>query len=171
MRLRNATGGIILIGVDDTGTVVGVGNHNRLKSEVQSVARSADPPVAVEVSSEEDVLRVMVPEQHSKPYSFGGRFYIREGATCQQLSRDEIREFFFKEGLVRKDETLCNAFDVSIEVTSLRWAEFARRAGIDPSLDPMVVLENLHLVRDSGMTTLEHGCWRTTSLASLSKQV
>ena len=47
----NATGGEILIGVDDSGTVVGVGNHNRLRSQVQSVARSADPPVAVEIES------------------------------------------------------------------------------------------------------------------------
>jgi len=29
----NATGGVILIGVTDAGEVVGVGNHNRLKSE------------------------------------------------------------------------------------------------------------------------------------------
>ena len=48
----NASGGVILIGVDDAGTVVGVKDHNRLKSQVQSVARSADPPVAVEVESE-----------------------------------------------------------------------------------------------------------------------
>ncbi|MDE2821947.1 MAG: ATP-binding protein, partial [Chloroflexota bacterium] len=115
----NATGGIILIGVDDAGTAVGVQDHNRLKSQVQSVARSADPPVAVEVGSEGEVLRVTVPEQHGKPYSFRGRFYIREGATCQQLSRDEIRDFFFKEGLIRLDETPCNAFDPSVEITSV----------------------------------------------------
>ena len=58
----NATGGVILIGVDDAGTVVGVGDHNRLKSQVQSISRSADPPVAVEVESEGDVLCVTVPE-------------------------------------------------------------------------------------------------------------
>ena len=153
----NATGGIILIGVDDDGTMVGVGNHNRLKGEIQSVARSADPPVAVEVDSEESVLRVTVPEQHGKPYSFGGRFHICEGATCQQLSRDEIRDFFFKEGLMRVDETPCNTFDASAEITSFRWAEFAARARIDPALDPMVVLENLHLLRDSKMT--HAGAW------------
>ena len=101
----NATGGVILIGVDDAGRVVGVSEHNRLKSQVQSVARSADPPVAVEVESEGDVLCVTVPEQHGKPYSFGGRFFVREGATCQQMSRDEIRDFFFQEGLIRVDET------------------------------------------------------------------
>ena len=153
----NATGGIILIGVDDAGTVIGVGDHNRLKSQVQSVARSADPPVAVEVESDGNVLRVTVPEQHGKPYSFGGRFYIREGATCQQLSRDEIREFFFKEGLIRLDETPCNGFDPSVEITPQGWIEFAERAGIDPSLDSFAVLENLHLVRDSRITYA--GAW------------
>ena len=153
----NATGGVILIGVDDAGTVVGVREHNRMKSQVQSVARSADPPVAVEVESEGDVLCVTVPEQHGKPYSFGGRFYIREGATCQQMSRDEIRDFFFKEGLVRLDETPCNAFDPSVEITPARWAEFAERTGIDPGLDSMTVLENLHLVKDAGMT--HAGAW------------
>ena len=153
----NATGGVILIGVDDAGTVIGVQDHNRLKSQVQSVARSADPPVAVEVESEEEVLLVTVPEQHGKPYSFRGRFFIREGATCQQLSRDEIRDFFFKEGLIRLDETPCNAFDPSLEITPGRWAEFAEHAGIDPGLNPMTVLENLHLVKGSRMT--HAGAW------------
>ena len=148
----NATGGLILIGIDDSGTVTGVRDHNRLKSRVQSIARSADPPVAVDVASEGEVLRVTVPEQHGKPYSFKGRFYVREGATCQQLSRDEIRDFFFKEGLIRLDETPCNAFDLSVEITSARWAEFAQHTGIDPTLDPMTVLENLHLVKDARMT-------------------
>ena len=153
----NATGGVILIGVDDAGTVIGVQDHNRLKSQVQSVARSADPPVAVEVESEEEVLLVTVPEQHGKPYSFRGRFFIREGATCQQLSRDEIRDFFFQEGLIRLDETPCNAFDPSMEITPSRWAEFAEHAGIDPGLNPMMVLENLHLVKDARIT--HAGAW------------
>jgi ATP-dependent DNA helicase RecG len=153
----NASGGVILIGVDDAGTVIGVQDHNRLKSQVQSVARSADPPVAVAVDSEGDVLRVTVPEQHGKPYSFRGRFFIREGATCQQLSRDEIRDFFFQEGLIRLDETPCNTFDASVEITPVRWAEFARHAGIDPELNPMTVLENLHLVKDARMT--HAGAW------------
>ena len=47
----NATGGVILLGVDDDGTVRGVEGHNRLKSQVQSVARSADPPISVELES------------------------------------------------------------------------------------------------------------------------
>jgi len=52
----NATGGVILIGVTDAGEVVGVGNHNRLKSEVKSTARSAEPPIAIDVQSIGDEL-------------------------------------------------------------------------------------------------------------------
>ena len=85
---------MILIGVADDGTVRGVSNHNRLKSEVQSISRSAEPPIAVEIESVDDVLCVIVPAQHGKPYSFGGKFFIREGASSQQMSREEIREFF-----------------------------------------------------------------------------
>ena len=39
----NASGGTILISVSDAGEALGVGDHNRLKSRVQSIARSADP--------------------------------------------------------------------------------------------------------------------------------
>lgn len=113
--------------------------------------------MAVEVESKGSVLCVTVPEQHGTPYSFGGRFYTREDATCQQMSRDEIRDFFFKEGLIRLDETPCNAFDPSVEITPVRWSKFAERASIDPGLDPMTVLENLHLVKDTGMT--HTGAW------------
>ena len=68
----NATGGVILLGVSDAGKIVGVADHNRLKSRVQSTARSADPPISVEVESVGKVLSVVVPPQERKPYSFGG---------------------------------------------------------------------------------------------------
>lgn len=42
----NAGGVVILIGIDDAGDVVGVGDHNRLKSQVQNFGRTADPPIA-----------------------------------------------------------------------------------------------------------------------------
>ena len=58
----HATGGVILLGVDDEGTLRGVEGHNRLKSQVQSVARSADPAFATAIrptSQEEPILRRM----------------------------------------------------------------------------------------------------------------
>nr|VFK47955.1 MAG: ATP-dependent DNA helicase RecG [Candidatus Kentron sp. TC] len=99
---------MIPIGVTDGGDVVGVKDHNELKSVAQSVARSADPSIAIEVESLGDVLKVTIPAQHGKPYSFKGKFFMREGASSQQMSRDEIRAFLFSEGLIHFDETPCS---------------------------------------------------------------
>ena len=153
----NAPGGVVLIGVDDNAHIVGVSDHNRLSSQVQSIARSADPAIAVEVASVGEVLMVTVPEQHGKPYAHAGRFYIRKGASSQQMAREEIREFFFREGLIRLDESPCRSFDPEVEITPERWSTFSRRAGVSGDLDPMTVLENLHLVKD-GMVT-HAGAW------------
>ena len=153
----NATGGVILIGVTDDGEIVGVANHNRLKSQVQSIARSADPPIAVEMNSVNGVLCITIPEQHGKPYAFGGKYYIREGASSQQMSRDEIREFFFKEGLIRFDKTPCQNFKIDRDLTPEAWARFAARAHIPEEMDPIVALENLHLLEGGTMT--HAGAW------------
>ena len=58
----NARGGTVLIGVSDAGKIVGVADHNRVKSQVQSTARSADPPIEVEERPElpEEALREAV---------------------------------------------------------------------------------------------------------------
>ena len=153
----NATGGVILIGVTDSGEIVGVADHNDLKSKVQSTARSAEPPVAIDVTSVGSVLCVSIPEQHGKPYSFGGRFFMREGANSQQMSREEIREFFFKEGLIRFDETHCRSFHLESDLTDENWARFAQRARIPEDLEPVATLENLHLLKAGEMTNA--GAW------------
>jgi ATP-dependent DNA helicase RecG len=153
----NATGGVILIGVTDSGEMVGVDDHNRLKSEIQAIARSADPPIAVKIASVDRVLCVTVPEQHSKPYSFGGKFFMREGATSQQMSREEIREFFFKEGLIHFDETPCRQFSLKDDLTDDVWKLFSKRAKIPTDMDALAALENLHLVKDKQMT--HAGAW------------
>ena len=153
----NATGGVILIGVADNGEIVGADDHNRLKSEVQTIARSAEPPVAVDIASVGKVLSIAIPEQHSKPYSFGGKFFMREGASSQQMSRHEIREFFFKEGLIHFDETPCVRFSFQDDLTAEVWSLFQRRAKIPADMEPLAVLANLHLVKDGSMS--HAGAW------------
>ena len=153
----NATGGIVLIGVNDAGKIVKVKDHNRLKSEVQAIARSADPPIAIEIECVNDVMCVAIPAQHSKPYSFGGKFFIREGASSQQMSRDEIREFFFKEGLIHFDETPCPDYNLKNDLTPEIWQRFAERAQIPAGIEQRTALRNLHLVKDGKMT--HAGAW------------
>ena len=89
----NSLGGRILIGVDDSGMLHPLSKLNTLRSEVQSISRNLKPPLMVDCTEVEGVLVVTVQESRHKPHSSSGKFYLREGASCQQMNRDEIREF------------------------------------------------------------------------------
>ena len=43
------------------------------------------------------------------------------------MSRDEIREFFYKEGLIRFDETPCPRFALERDLTAEAWSRFPAR--------------------------------------------
>ena len=154
----NAAGGAILLGVEDDGRVLGVRGHQRLKPRIQSVARSVEPPVGVEVESIGEVLCVRVPAQRGKPYSYDGRFFIREGASSRQMSRDEIGDFFFAEGVVRLDESPCRRFSLDDDLDDRTWTAFRRRAWIPDHTEPETALANLRLLAEDGRIT-NAGAW------------
>ena len=154
----NAGGGTVLLGVSDAGKVLGVADHNRLKARVSSTARSADPPIEVDVESVGDVLRVVVPPQKRKPYSFGGRFFMRDGASSRQLSNAEVEELFYAAGRLHVDRKPCPDFSIENDLDDEVWARFSRRAKVPESMDRMVALRNLGLL-DGGDRMTHAGAW------------
>ena len=154
----NAAGGTVLLGVTDAGKVVGVADHNRLKARVLSTARSADPSIEVEVESAGEVLRVAVPPQKRKPYSFGGRFFVRDGASSRQLSSAEIEDLFYAAGRLHFDRKPCPDFSIENDLDNETWERFSRRAKIPETMDRMAALRNLGLV--DGEDRMTHaGAW------------
>lgn len=145
----NTIGGNILFGVDDNGNIIGVSDFNRLKSLVQDVARNMDPPLSLGFDIVDKVLIAIVPKGSKKPYSVNGKFYTREAANSQQLKRDEIREFFYKEHLVYFDEKLCYEFDIKKDFSESAFDLFLERSEINTKLDKMDLLENLRLIREN----------------------
>ena len=154
----NAGGGTVLLGVSDAGQVVGVPDHNRLKARVSSTARSADPPIEVEVESVGDVLRVVVPPQKRKPYSFGGRFFMRDGASSRQMSNAEVEELFYAAGRLHFDRKPCPDFSLENDLDDEAWGRFSRRAKVPESMDRMVALRNLGLLDNDDRMT-HAGAW------------
>ena len=154
----NADGGTVLLGVSDAGKVVGVADHNRLKARVLSTARSADPPIEVEVESVGDALRVDVPPQKRQPYSFGGRFFMRDGASSRQLSNAEVEELFYAAGRLHFDRKPCPDFSIENDLDDEAWARFSHRAKIPESMDRMVALRNLGLLDNDDRMT-HAGAW------------
>lgn len=148
----NSLGGRILIGVDNDGRIHPVVPNNNLRSEVQSIARNLEPPLMVECEEVAGVLVVSVPASRFKPHSSSGKFYLREGATCQQMNRDEIREFFYREGLVYFDEKTNDRFTWPSDLNRAAYDELVRICGITPALDSERLLENLGLLKQRRMT-------------------
>ena len=68
-----------------------------------------------------------------------------------------MTQSFYKEGLIRFDETPCPSFDLRRDLTPETWARFAARARIPAGMEPQTALENLHLVRGGQMT--HAGAW------------
>ena len=133
-------------------------DHNRLKSRVQSIARSADPTITVEVESVGEVLLVVVPPQKRKPYSFGGRFFLREDASSQQMSNAEVEDLFYAVGRLHFDRTPCVDFSLDDDLDEETWGQFSRRAKVPEEMDRVVTLRNLGLLgRQDRMT--HAGAW------------
>ena len=142
----NASGGTILIGVSDTGEIVGAAVHNRLKSRVQSTARSAEPPIELEVGSVGRVLRVVVPPRKRKPYSFGGRFFMHIAANSQQMSNTELEDLFYTVGCLHFDGKPSANFSIENDLDDETSARFCDRAKVPEAMDRMVALRNLRLL-------------------------
>jgi len=54
--LGNSSGGKVLLGISDDGEIVGISDSNRLRSQIQTVARSVEPPIRIEIESVDSVL-------------------------------------------------------------------------------------------------------------------
>ena len=98
VAFANTEGGRIFIGVNDKSEVKGIQITNKLKSEVQDLARNCDPSINIKLETMDNVLIVNVDEGVNKPYRCSAGFFLRQGSNSQKLSTDEIRDFLIKKG-------------------------------------------------------------------------
>ncbi len=106
----NSTGGRIIIGVRDDGTIIGVQDSNEIRARIQDIARNCDPPVSILIEAIDRLLVVTVREAENKPVQCREGFFWRQGASTQKLTRTEILEFFRSEGAIRFDLAICSKF-------------------------------------------------------------
>ncbi|MBF0572125.1 MAG: putative DNA binding domain-containing protein [Candidatus Omnitrophica bacterium] len=146
--MANATGGKILIGVTDDGKLKPVNVTNKLRSELIDLARNFDPSLTVSLEEIEGILIINIPESKEKPHSTGGKFYVRQGANSQQLSRNEIRDFFISENLIHFDEIPNQKFNLAKDFKEQAYKRFLEAIGIKTKLKSKEVLKNMELLDD-----------------------
>lgn len=154
----NSKGGMLIIGVDDYGSIVGltpadIRRLNQLISNAASEIRNPINPETENIKVEEKlVLVVHVPEGKDKPYfASDGAIYMKSGADKRKVtSKEELRRLFQESDILHADQT-------TIEETTLDdldrdyFDEFYRKeyghSFTDEAVDLMSLLSNLNLAR------------------------
>lgn len=149
VAFSNADGGIILVGIDDTGKMKGISINNKFKAEIQSIARNCDPEIYADISEFKNVLIISVPESVKKPHRCSSGFYLRVGPTSQKLNVGEIRELFNRQGKLFFEEVINSEFGVKY-FNKTRFYDFLRKAKISTALAESQLLCNLGLTNSQG---------------------
>ena len=146
----NSTGGKILLGVRDDGTVVGMEVSNETRARIEDIARNCDPPVKVLMEKIGKVLVVTIRESENKPVQCREGFFWRQGASTQKLTRDEIRDFFQSEGAIRFDMALCPKFRYPKDFDRKKYEAWIRQSHITTQGRIEDVLVNIESAERSG---------------------
>ena len=94
----NAQGGVIFIGKDDNGNVVGISDYKKLMDDIPNKIRNA-MGITAEVNLHEEEGKYfieIVTHPYSVPISVRGRYYYRSGSTKQELTGAALNEFLLK---------------------------------------------------------------------------
>ena len=150
VAFANSSGGKILLGVRDNGTVAGVRDSNKLRAQIQDIARNCDPPVKILVETVGKVMAITVRESENKPVQCREGFLWRQGAVTQKLSRDEIRDFFRSEGAIRFDLALCPKFRYPEDFDRKKFDVWIKQSRITPRGRVDDVLVNIEVGERAG---------------------
>ena len=151
VAFANASGGVIYLGITDSGNPKGLEITNRLKSQIQDIAYNCDPSILINLVETHSVLAIQVHEGKNKPYSCSTGFFMRMGANSQKMTRNEILSLAIKSGKVRFDEQICSNFDWK-DFDEEKFVYYLKLAGISYNLPKEEVLRNLRVLNNEGFT-------------------
>ena len=151
----NAQGGVIFIGKDDNGNVVGVTESKKLMDDIPNKIRNAIG-ITVEVNLHEEngnhFIEIITPP-YSVPISLRGRYYYRSGSTKQELTGASLNEFLLKKSGKTWDDVIeprANFEDIDEKAvnTFLKASENAGRLPENNDLSIPELFEKLRLTEN-----------------------
>lgn len=135
----NAQGGVLLVGVNDKGVVVGLPEFRKLMEELPNKVKQAlGITVDVDLRQEEELYFIEMRTQPSSvPISHHGRYYYRSGSTNQELTGTDLTGFL----LEKSGSSWDDAIDPRIELAHINpmsvsaYLQAAKRIGRIPDED------------------------------------
>jgi len=148
VAFANSSGGKVFLGVSDNNQIKGINITNKLKSQIQDIAKNCDPPISLLFDRFENVLITDIKEGKDKPYKCSDGFYLRQGPNSQKLSTEGIRNFFNKEGKILFDEMINLSFRFDNGFDKNKLNSFLEKARISKIIPKKDILKNLGVLTD-----------------------
>ena len=151
----NASGGVVLIGVDDNNLIQGVTIDNAKRSAIQNSINEISPSLQCETYSIEiegkQITVIEVPSGPNKPYVLSGAIYVRQGPNSQKLTTvEEMRDFFQQADRIYFDEAPCTEVNIVTDLDKDNIVVFRKEAGLNNTISDEQIFRNLRLTTKEG---------------------
>ncbi|MGB0787954.1 MAG: RNA-binding domain-containing protein, partial [Marinirhabdus sp.] len=154
----NANGGVICVGKDDNGTIIGLDKPKKLMGELPNKIRDTLGilcQVDLYSRSGKDFIEIRV-DSSSSPISYRGKFYLRSGSTNQLLNGQALTDFLLKRAGKDWDEIIepkASFDDIdtgAIELFRQSSLKTGRLPFLKDETDPKKILRKLRLIDNNG---------------------
>lgn len=151
----NAQGGVIFIGKDDSGKIVGIDDYKKLMDDLPNKIKNT-MGISAEVNLHQEngkyFIEIVTPP-YSVSISLRGRYYYRSGSTKHELTGASLNEFLLKnsgktwDDVIEPDATIDDIDEQSIKLF-LSAAEKSGRLPEHEGLSTKDLLEKLRLSKN-----------------------
>jgi ATP-dependent DNA helicase RecG len=162
VAFANTDGGKILIGVDDSGNILGVSDVDNVMLRLDDIAiNRCDPPITILQESvkidDKFVVIVHVEKGSQRPYrTKSGLYYVRASNRCRQASREELLRIFQASESIFYDEIEVSRATLS-DLDLYSFQVFLKdyiglEINVEENLD--YYLKNFHLISEKKIPTI-----------------
>lgn len=150
----NGAGGVLIIGLDDSGKPSELRNLKKLLEDIPNTIRNKLGIIpSVELDKKNTIKITVTPS--SVPISNNGKYYFRSGSTVQELGGKDLAEFLMKKSGSRWDDIAEEKAGLNeIDTESIeKFKKYAvdRIPSIIKETDNTVLLKKLNLVADGSL--------------------
>lgn len=152
VAFANSKGGLLLFGIDDSGKIVGENLSNKIKAEINTIARNCDPSIHIKsIKQVGKIIIVEVAEGDEKPYSCSSGYYRRLDAVTQKMTQKEIR-IIYKNVVTMPFEERINKDVLFGNISKDKIKAFFKEAGISVrKIVTQDVLSSLNLAKKTSI--------------------